>query len=172
MKPRVYVIFLTLIVPIQASLVNLLSLGSIRPDAGLATLYCIGLLAGPGEAVLAGMALGIVQDLGAAGPIGLTGLSRGLIGLLSGILGKHMLDFASPSIVLFITALSIVEGLFVALFLQIFYGSVPLFGLLFTRVLPTALYTGIFGFFLLRIATSKKALPALKRRPLQKERLS
>lgn len=169
MKPRVYVFLLTLIVPVQASLVNLLSLGGIKPDAGLAALYCIGLLTSPGEAVIAGMALGIAQDLGSAGPIGLTGLSRGLIGLFAGVLGRHMLDFASPSNILFIAVFSLVEGFFIALFLQLFYGSVPFFGLLFSHMLPAALYTGVFGFFMLRIAARKEVLAALKRRPLQKE---
>lgn len=169
MKPRVYVMLLILIIPLQASLLGPLSLGGIKPDLGLAALYCIGLLTGPGEAALAGMALGLIQDLGSAGLIGFTGLTRGLIGLLAGVLGRRVLDLASPSNIVFIAGFGVAEGIFIALFLQAFRGDVPFFGMLFTHMLPAALYTGVLGYLLLRLVTRKGVLAALRRRSLQKE---
>jgi rod shape-determining protein MreD len=169
MKPRVYVLLLLLIIPVQATVLNPLSFGGIKPDAALAALYCIGLLTGPGEAALIGMALGLVQDVGSAGLIGLAGFTRGLIGLLAGVLGRHVLDIASPSNILFIAVFSLAEAVFIALFLQVFQGSVPFFSLLFTRMLPAALYTGILGYLMLRLLAKKSVLAALRRRSLQKE---
>lgn len=169
MKPRVYVILLLLIIPVQASLLNPLSIGGIKPDAALATLYCIGLLTGPEEAALIGIALGLVQDIGSAGLIGFSGFTRGLIGLLAGVLGRHVLDIASPSNILFIAVFSLAEAVFIALFLQVFQGSVPFFSMLFTRMLPAAFYTGILGYLMLRFLAKKGVLAALRRRSLQKE---
>lgn len=169
MKPRVYVILLFLIIPVQATVFNPLSLGDVKPDAGLAALYCIGLLTGPVEAALAGMFLGIVQDLGSASFIGLSGLSRGLVGLFAGILGRHVLDLTSPSNIVFIAAFSLAEAVFIALFLEVFQGSVPFFRLFFSHMIPAALYTGVLGFILLRIVSWRGMQAILKRRSLQKE---
>lgn len=169
MKPRVYVILLLLIIPIQASLLNPLSLGGIKPDMGLAALYIVGLLTGPAEAALIGMALGLVQDLGSAGLIGFSGFTRGAIGFFAGILGRHVLDLASPSNILFIAAFGVAEGIFIALFLVVFQGTVPFFGMLFTHMLPAAFYTGVLGYLMLRLVSRRGVLAALRRRSLQKE---
>jgi len=169
MKPRVYIILLLMIVPFQASFLELLSLRGITPDAALALLYCIGLLTGPVEAALAGMVLGVVQDISSASFIGFSGFLRGLIGLAAGVLGRHVLDLSSPSNILFITVFSLVESVFIALFLEVSQGSVPFFSMFFTRMIPGALFTGVFGYFLLSLVSRKGMLQFLKRRALLQE---
>ena len=167
MKPRYYAAILLLILPVQASLLSPLSLGGVRPDLALALLFVIGLLTGPLEAALAGMALGLLQDISAASMIGLTGFTRGLVGLGAGLLGRRMFDRTSPSTVLFLTGFSLAEGMFIAILLQLFYGSVPFWNLLFTRMVPQALYTGLLGYFLLQPLRNRKLVLALKRRVIQ-----
>ncbi len=169
MKLHVYLIIFLLIIPVQASLFNMLSLAGIKPDLALALLYAIGLLTGPGEAVLAGVGIGLVQDIGSASLIGLNGFTRGLIGLFAGFLGRRVLDISSPSNLLFLVVFSLAEGLFISLFMQAFYGSVPIFSLMFTNMLPQALYTGLFGILLLRFISSKNILNMLMRHALRKE---
>lgn len=169
MKPRVYFMTLLLVVPLQASLFNPLSLAGIKPDLPLAVLYIIGLLCGPVEAALAGMGIGLMQDVGSAGLIGLGGFTRGLIGLGAGILGRRVLDLASPSNIIFLAAFSLAEGVFLSLFMQVFYGSVPFFRMLFTHMLPQAVYTGLLGTLLLRFISRRSVTDALMRRALQKE---
>ncbi len=169
MKLHVYLIILLLIIPVQASLFNMLSLAGIKPDLALALLYAIGLLTGPGEAVLAGVGIGLVQDIGSASLIGLNGFTRGLIGLFAGFLGRRVLDISSPSNFLFLVAFSLAEGLFISLFMQAFYGSVPIFSLMLTNMLPQALYTGLLGILLLRFISSKNMLNMLIRHALRKE---
>lgn len=169
MKPRVYIILLLAIVPVQASFPDLLSVRGNTPDAALALLYCIGLLTGPGEAALAGMAVGMVQDIGSASFIGFSGFLRGLIGLAAGMLGRHVLDISSPSNILFIALFSLAESVLIALFLEVFHGSVPFFGLFFTRMVPGAFFTGVLGYFFLSLINRKGVLPALKRRALLQE---
>jgi rod shape-determining protein MreD len=169
MKPLVYFTILLLIVPVQASLLAPLSLGGIKPDLALALLYIIGLLTGPLEAVLAGMAIGLVQDIGSASLIGFSGLTRGLIGLSAGLLGRRVLDLTSRSNSLFLAAFSLLEGIFIALFLQMFYGSIPFVSLLIGRILPRALYTGALGAVLLRLIIRKDVMSVLVRRTVQRE---
>jgi len=169
MKPLVYFLIFFLVVPLQASLFDLFSVGGVKPDLALALLYIIGLLSGPVEATLAGIAVGLVQDISSASLLGLNGFTRGLFGLAAGFLGRGVLDISSPSNIIFLTGFCAVEGLVIALFLQIFYGDVPFFSMFFTRMLPQALYTGLLGTILLHFVAGKKAAALLLRRPLQKE---
>ncbi len=169
MKPLVYFIIFLLIIPAQASLLNLLSLAGIKPDLALAVLYIIGLLTGPVEAALAGIGIGLVQDISSASFVGLNGFTRGLIGLCAGLLGRRVLDISSPSNLIFLIAFSLAEGLLVMMFIQAFYGFVPVIDMFFTSMLPQALYTGVLGILLLRFINSRSALNMLKRHALQKE---
>ncbi|MDA8424286.1 MAG: hypothetical protein M0Z89_13260 [Nitrospiraceae bacterium] len=170
MKPWVYLVVLLLILPVQAGLLNPLSIGGIKPDIALAVVFIIGLITGPVEGAFAGMSIGLLQDIGSASLLGLTGLSRGMVGLLSGLLGRRVLDIDNPMIVLFLVALSMAEGLFIALFLQTTYGAVPFLSLVAGRIVPQALYTGLCGLLLLHLTKKKNVLTALTRRELRKER--
>ena len=169
MKPLAYFIILLLIIPVQASLIDSLSLGGIKPDLALVLLYIIGLLTGPAEAALAGIAIGLVQDIGSASFIGFSGLTRGLIGFSAGLLGRRVLDLASRSNSIFVAAFSLLEGIFIAFFLQMFYGSVPVVSLMAGRILPRALYTGVLGAVLLKLIVRKDVMSVLVRRDVQKE---
>lgn len=169
MKPRVYLMMLLLIIPVQASLFSPLSLAGIKPDLPLALIYIIGLLTGPTEASLAGMGIGLVQDIGSASLLGMNGFTRGLIGLGAGFLGRRVLDIASPSNVIFLAAFSLLEGIVISMFMQIFYGTVPFFSMFVTRMVPQALYTGLLGTLMLRFISNKNVATQLIRRSLQKE---
>lgn len=169
MKPRVYLIILLLIIPVQAAFVNPLSLGGVKPDFPLALIYIIGLLAGPTEALLAGVGIGLVQDISSASLIGMSGFTRGLIGLGAGLLGRRVLEIASFSNTLFLAAFSVMEGLVIILYMDIFSGTVPFFSLFFGRILPQAFYTGLTGTILLMFVTRKKTARMLIRGSLQKE---
>jgi rod shape-determining protein MreD len=169
MKPVVYFTILLLIIPVQAALLEPLSLGGVKPDLALALLYIIGLLTGPREAALAGMAIGLVQDIGSASFIGFSGLTRGLIGLSAGLLGRRVLDITSPSNSIFLAVFSLLEGIVTAILLQMFYGSVPFFSLMAGRLMPQALYTGVLGALLLRLLGNKSVMTALIRRTVQRE---
>ena len=169
MKSLVYFTILLLIIPVQAVLLEPLSLGGIKPDLALVLVYIIGLLTGPTEAALAGMAIGLVQDIGSASFIGFSGLTRGLIGFSAGLLGRRVLDLASRSNSIFVAAFSLLEGIFIAFFLQMFYGSVPVVSLMAGRILPRALYTGVLGAVLLKLIVRKDVMSVLVRRDVQKE---
>jgi rod shape-determining protein MreD len=169
MKPRVYLIVLLLLLPLQASLFAPLSLGGVTPDLGLAVLYGIGLLSGPVEGALAGVAIGLMQDLGSASLIGYSGITRGVVGLFAGFLGKRVLDIQSPSNIILLFVFCLAESILSALFLELTYGTVPLVGLFFSRMLPRAVTTALVGYALQRLLTGKNVLAWMRRRDLQKE---
>lgn len=171
MKPRVYLIILFLLLPFQASLLTPLSIAGVKPDLALVVLYFIGLLTGPREAALAGMGMGLLQDIGSASLIGLMGFTRGLIGLCAGLLGRRVLDLASPSNGIFLAIFSLLEGALISLFLQVYYGGIPIVRVAVVRFLPQALYTGLAGVAVLYFVGGKKdAIGKVRRRIVQKER--
>jgi len=169
MKPRVYLMLLLLIVPLQAGLFAPLARAGIRPDIPLAVLYIIGLLTSPTETALAGIGLGLIQDMSSASLLGFTAITRGLTGLFIGFFGRQVLDITNSSNLLFLAAFSLIDAIGNAIFLQILHGSVPFFSLLITRMVPQAIFTGLLGLLLLKLINTKKALVFLKSRPLQKE---
>jgi len=169
MKPSVYFIIFVLILPLQASLFNPVSIAGIKPDLALAVLFIIGLLTGPIEAALAGMGIGLLQDIGSASLLGFSGLTRGLVGLAAGLLGSRILDISNPLSVLFLAVFSLGEGLLISLFLQTTYGLVPFFSTIGGRLFPQAIYTSALCFLLLRLASQRNLLRLLKRRDIQKE---
>jgi rod shape-determining protein MreD len=169
MKPVVYLIILLLLVPVQASLFAPLTRIGLRPDLGLAVLYAISLITGPVEGALAGIAIGLVLDFSSASFIGLSGLSLGILGLFAGLLGKRVLDISSPSNIVFLAGFSIAQSLMVIVFLETAYGSVPVWSLIFRRMLPGAAATAVAGYFLLRFATRRDVLRLVLRRELRKE---
>lgn len=169
MKPRVYLMALLLIIPVQAALFSPLSVAGVKPDLPLALIYIIGLLTGPTEGSLAGMGIGLIQDISSASLLGVTGFTRGLLGLGAGFLGRRVLDIASPSNIVFLAAFSLIEGIIISLFMQVFYGAVPFLSLFFTRMLPQALYTSLLGALILGFISRKHVTRMLIRRSLQKE---
>jgi len=169
MKPRVYLIVFLLLIPLQASLFGPLSLGGAAPDLGLAVLYCVGILTGPIEGAIAGIAIGLLQDVGSASLIGFSGFTRGIVGLFTGLLGRRVLDIQSPSNIIFLFVISLADSLFSALFLEITYGSVPVVGLIFSRAILRAATTAFTGYAILRLITGKHVLAWIRRRELQKE---
>ena len=168
MKPVVYLIVLLLLVPLQASLFAPLARLGLRPDLGLAVLFAIGLITGPIEGALAGIAIGLVLDLSSASFVGLSALVLGILGMCAGLLGKQVLDISNPSSAIFLAVFSIAQSMMIMVFLEMAYGSAPMWSLLFRRALPGAITTAVAGYFLLRFATRRRTLRLVLRRELQK----
>jgi len=164
-----YTVLFLLLLPLQASLLAPLSRIGLAPDLGLAVLYLIGILAGPVEGALAGVATGLLLDISSASLIGMSGLTRGIVGLAAGFLGTSILDTGSPSNMIFLAFFSFVEAFMTTLYLDATYGAFPLLSLFFGHILPRTAVTAITGYWLLRIALRKNVLGLIRRRELQKE---
>ncbi len=115
------------------------------------------------------MGIGLLQDIASASMLGMNGFTRGIVGFLAGVLGTRVLDLASPSNVLFLTAFSLVENIIIAVFIQTLYGDVPFLSAFFTRMLPGALYTAVLGTLMLRFMNQKDRTSMVLRRSLVKE---
>ncbi len=170
MKPAAYIGILLLLLPLQASLLAPLSRIGLAPDLGMAVLFVIGLLTTPVEAAFAGIAIGLLQDAGSASLLGLSGLTLGIVGLVTGLLGQRMLDIQSSSNVVFLAVFSLTGSLLTVLFLDVLYGGFPVLGPFFVRMVPRAAATAFTGLLILRFSTRRSVLPMIRRRELQKER--
>jgi cell shape-determining protein MreD len=168
MKSRVYLIVLLLLIPVQGSLLAPFAAG-LRPDLGLAVVYAIGLLTGPGEATLAGTAVGLLLDIGSASLLGFSGLTYGISGFFSGLLGRRVLDVQSAPNVVFLALFSIAQSLFAVFFLEMTYGSMPVFSQFVRRIVPQAVVTTAAGYFLLQFTTRRPVLAWIRRRELEKD---
>jgi len=169
MKPPVYLALALLLIPLHGSLFAPVAVAGITPDAVLIAVYVIGLLTGPREAMLAGVCLGLLQDIHSAGILGVLSITRGLTGLAAGILGRHVLNIASLSNIPFLMAFSIAEAVLAALFIGMAWGSVPFFSMLFGHMIPKALSTAVAGTLLLRLISRGRTVQLLTRPSLQKE---
>ena len=76
---------------------------------------------------------------------------------------------SSPSNGIFLACFSLLEGIGLMLFMQIFYEDLPFFSLVAGRILPQAIYTGVLGVVLLQFMAGKNVLAPLMRRTVQKE---
>lgn len=105
MKYAVYVGLLLVLVPIQTTILDYVSVGGIRPDLSLVAAILVGFIRGPFDGLLMGLVLGFVQDSFSAGQLGLNLVTKGLSGLLGGLANRYVTN-ATP-----ITAFVVVLGL-------------------------------------------------------------
>ncbi len=166
MKPRVYLLLVLALVPFQSALFRHLPAG---PDLALAVVYAIGLLTGPAEGAVVGMGAGLLQDIGSDGLLGVLGITRGVIGLLAGVLGRRVIAVDSPALSLLLSFCGLLEGLVCTLFLQTSAGSLPLGDITLERLLPRAVLTGLVGWGLLAIVARRRVRTALMRPSLLRE---
>lgn len=169
MKFRIYALILIFLVPLQASLSSALAIFGVSPDIALSGVYMIGLLTGPRDGAFFGMGLGLLHDIHAGGILGLTGFTRGLIGLMAGVLGRHVLNVASMANVLFITGFGLAEGVIIAVFMETYYGDVPFNNLFFGRLLPGSLYAGVVGAVIIRLLARRHLIERLIRKGIERE---
>ena len=110
MKQTLYVGLLLVLIPLQTTLLQSISVAGIRPDLCLVAVVLIGFTRGPVEGLLMGLALGYVQDLFSAGEIGLNLMSKGAIGLMAGAASRYVTNATAVTTLLVVFVLSVVSG--------------------------------------------------------------
>lgn len=111
MRTALYALLLVGLVPLQATWLQHMAIGGVRPDVCLIAVSVTGLLAGEVRGVLLGLALGFVQDLFSAGPFGLNLVTKGAIGFLAGLAGKRLESSGLGSVLLAMLLLSLSSGM-------------------------------------------------------------
>lgn len=110
MNPGVFLALMLGLVPLQATAVQAISVAGIRPDICLIAAFLVGFFSGEMQGMLIGLAIGFVQDLFSAGPLWLNLITKGLVGLLAGMLGRHLANATPVSVLSIIFVLSVLSG--------------------------------------------------------------
>ena len=102
---------LLLLLPIQATFLEHISLVGVKPDLCLVATCLVGYLGGRTRGLWVGMGLGFIQDIYSAGGIGLNMITKGVVGVVSGTAPKILSDTTPPAIFLPTLVLSFSCGL-------------------------------------------------------------
>ncbi len=143
MRVGVFIVFLLLLFPFQATFVYSLSPWEIRPDLCLITAFLVGLWAGRVRGVIVGVALGLVQDVFSASPLWLNLLTKAGAGFLAGTVAKNLSNMESPLAFFPIAALSFVWGM--VFLLSSRSGTDAMLYSAYTLLLPQAVLDGLVG---------------------------
>ncbi|UCE64385.1 MAG: rod shape-determining protein MreD [Nitrospirota bacterium] len=102
---------LLLLLPIQTTLLEHISLWGVKPDLCLVATCLTGFLGGRARGLWLGLGLGFIQDMYSAGGIGLNMITKGLAGVVSGTAAKILSDTSPSAIFLPTFVLSFACGL-------------------------------------------------------------
>ena len=100
-----------LLLPIQTTLLENISVMGVKPDLCLVATCLTGFLGGRVRGLWIGLGLGFIQDMFSAGGIGVNMMTKGLVGVASGTTSKFLSDTSPPAIFLPMLFLSIFAGL-------------------------------------------------------------
>lgn len=109
-----------LIVPLQSSLANSITLWDVKPDLIFIFVYALGLIYNEEKAMLMGAGLGFASDIFSGGPLGLNLLTKGITGFASGLLGKKAINMRLSLQILVIFFITIIEVLTQVMLIGIF----------------------------------------------------
>lgn len=143
MKLAFYILALAALILLQGIGLENLAVAGVKPDLALIAVYFIGLLGGEVRGTLVGMILGYLMDLLSGGVWAIQLLAKGIVGFVSGILGKTLVNVTTAFTVGIVILCSMAQGI---LFLL---ASLPGFGphsisfSLTHIILPQAIYDGV-----------------------------
>ena len=128
-----------------------ISIAGVAPDFTIIALVILSLAAGSLPGTVAGFLLGLVQDLSTPNLLGLQALCKTALGFGLGRL-RGRLVHGMPLVEATVIAIAVVAHDLVYLVLQASLSPEGDFLSLFTRTLPSAVYSGLVGIPLLRVA--------------------
>lgn len=133
------------LVPVQATLLRHVSVAGVGPDLCLVAACLVGFLGGEIEGLLVGLALGFVQDLFSAGSVWLNVMTKGAIGLLAGLVGRHVTN-ATPTIFLrTLVGLSGLSGLIFLVLVRSGVGWADYLAATYSILLPETVFNAAVG---------------------------
>ena len=145
MKRWIYFSLIVLLIPIQTTWPNAISLHAVKPDLGILLVYFVGFYAGEMEGLMMGALAGALLDLFSGGPWGLHLFTKAILGVLSGLLGRFFLNITGAMTMGLVFFVSIVSGFLFYLIHQTALGGIG-FGPVFRWImLPEALYNAVVG---------------------------
>jgi rod shape-determining protein MreD len=156
MKPVVYTALVLLIVPFQIVLSDRISIAGIHPDLALIAVCLIGLYQGEMEALLAGFALGLTQDLFSGGAHWGNLCLKPIIGVIAGLASRNVVSLTWVFALGFLFTLSTFSGTIMYLLKSLTSSGMSFFEAARGIILPQACYDALFGFALLKLLQLRK----------------
>lgn len=132
---------------LQSTVLELIAIGSVKPDALMAIVVFLGMRLGPSPAAVTGFFAGLLQDL-VTGFLGLSSISKSISGFVAsffaGLEVREKEQIAFP--IALLTCTFIHNVIYFSLFT---YGSqISLLNVIYDFAIPNALYTTAFGVLL------------------------
>ena len=107
------------LVSVQAVFLPQVTLWGVMPDLGLIVVCLVGLFEGELEGLLLGLALGWIMSLFSAADLAASMITKGAVGYIAGLVGRHVVYLAPTVLLLGILAASCASGLLTAALLNL-----------------------------------------------------
>lgn len=135
--------FLVLALILQQTLIQIISIGSIKPDLVMVVLVAVSMRYGSVVGLYSGMAIGLIQDVYAIEALGANALGKCLVGYGTGLLDEKVIKVMPATKVLFLGVAFLVHDLVYSLAAG-FHGS-AFWQAILTRTVPSGIYTLLLG---------------------------
>ncbi len=145
MKQALYLGLILGLVPLQVTGLQYASIAGIRPDLTLIATFLIGFLSGEIEGLLMGLLLGCVQDLFSAGSLWVNLITKGMIGIVAGLLGRHLANATPVTVCAFVFVVSVLAGSTGAAWTRVEDDFTGVWHVIQFVVLPQALFDATVG---------------------------
>ena len=133
------------LVPIQVTSLQYFTLGGVRLDLCLIASFLVGFLAGELDGIMMGLALGYVQDLFSSGEVGFNLMTKGLIGLMAGLMGRHLANITNLAVLALLLGASLLSGLVYLIWGWSGGGLADALAFVQSILLPQAVYDAALG---------------------------
>jgi rod shape-determining protein MreD len=145
MKVIAFLLFIFLLVALQGTLLENISLKGIKPDLLFILSYGIGLYKGEMNGLFWGGFVGLMMDSSTGILLGPNLTSKATVGFLSGYFKRKVFRMTVTVSLIFLFILSILDGIMNFISINIFIGTTPFFKSFLSIILPQALYNTLFG---------------------------
>jgi len=144
-KQALYISVMLGLVPFQVTVLNYAGIAGIRPDLPLVAAFLIGFLSGEMEGLLMGVILGCMQDLFSAGSVWINLITKGAIGALAALLGRHLASATPVTVGALLFVLSVLAGSTAVMWLRVEDGFAGVLDIIQAVVVPEALFDAALG---------------------------
>jgi rod shape-determining protein MreD len=135
--------FLVLGLIMQQTLVQLISIGSIKPDLMLVILVAVSMRYGSVVGVFSGLTIGLIQDVYAIEALGANAMAKCLVGYCTGLLDEKVIKVMPATKVLFLAVAFLFHDVIYSLAAG-FHGM-AFWEALLHRTIPSGIYTLLVG---------------------------
>jgi rod shape-determining protein MreD len=135
--------FLVLGLILQQTLVQIISIGSIKPDLMLVILVAVSMRYGSVVGVFSGLTIGLIQDVYAIEALGANAMAKCLVGYFTGLLDEKVIKVMPATKVLFLAVAFLFHDIVYSLAAG-FHGM-AFWEALLHKTIPSGIYTLLVG---------------------------